>query len=166
MASPSLAGSSGKLSALFPNHSAINFKTQFGGYLAAPGWTVLSLEFVARPENARSAPLALPGELQAGLEDLPGFAGSVVLVAEQEPRLITVVIFWSGSEGHRRSSQSVRRVRALLAPYVDRNLRMQTMMAHLPAPREIPEIPAETSADESSFILRDNAPQEETICVA
>ena len=174
MASPSLVGSSGKLSAPYPNHSARNLKTQFGGFRAAPGWTVLSLEFVARPENARSAPLSLPGELQAGLEDLPGFAGSVVLVAEQEPRLITVVIFWSGSEGSRRCSQSIRRVRALLAPYVDRNLRLQTMMAHVPAPREIPEISAETNADEAGFILRENsvhapvheAVPEETICVA
>jgi len=149
----------------------MNFNTEFAGAHAAPATTVLSLEFVARPENARSAPISLPGEIQAGLEDMPGFAGSVVLVAEQEARLITVVIFWSGSEGRRRYSQSIRRVRALVAPYVDRNLRLQTMMAHMSVPRIAA---AETDSEDTSFIVRENsihAPvhestHEENVCLA
>ena len=172
MASPARqAGSSGNLSAPFPTSIAMNFNAEFAGVHAAPATTVLSLEFVARPENARSAPISLPGEIQAGLEDVPGFAGSVVLVAEQEPRLITVVIFWSGSEGRRRYSQSIRRVRALVTPYVDRNLRLQTMMAHLPVPRAAA---AETNSDDAGFILRENSihasvyesTHEENVCLA
>ena len=93
---------------------------------------------------------------------MPGFAGSVVLVAEQEPRLITVVIFWSGSD-HRRYSQSIRRVRALVAPYADRNLRLQTMMAHLPVPRAAA---AETNSHDAAFIGVEGSVREETICVA
>ena len=140
----------------------MHFRTGFPGVDAAPATAVLSLEFVARPENARSAPLFLPGDIQTGLGDVPGFAGSLVLVADHEPRLITVVIFWNGSDGQQNCSHSIRRVRALLAPYLDRSLRLQTMMAHVPEPRGMSP---ETNSGETGFILRENSIQE-AVCAA
>ncbi|HVH71261.1 MAG TPA: hypothetical protein VNB49_09155, partial [Candidatus Dormibacteraeota bacterium] len=66
-----------------------------------------------------------------------GFVGSLVMVADQEARLITAVIFWEGTEAHRGGAQGVRRVRALLAPYLDRCLRVQIMLAHVPVTRDL-----------------------------
>lgn len=98
------------------------------GYLL--GYAVLSLEFVARPEKARIVPTALPPSIQAAFEEIDGFSGCLVLASDQEPRLITVLLLWNGSEACRRRTQSIRRMRALLEPYMDRCLRFQTLAAH------------------------------------
>src|SRR5690349_23557063 len=78
--------------------------------------TAFSFEFVAKPEKAVGAPLSLSAAMQSGLEDMLGFAGSLVLVSDHEARLITVIIFWEGSEARESCALSLRRVRALLAP--------------------------------------------------
>ena len=122
-----------------------------------------SFEFVAKPEQATGAPLFLPAAIQSGLKDIAGFAGSLVMVSDHEARLITVVIFWSGTEAGRSCERSVRRVRALLAPYVDRYLRMQNLLAHLPKQQELqPEL----GSIDNCFIGDESVAQEANACVA
>ena len=54
------------------------------------------------------------------------------MVANHEARLVTVVTLWSGEDRMQRCQENVRWVRALLAPYLDRCLRVQTLAAYIP----------------------------------
>jgi len=94
--------------------------------------TALSIEFVAKPHEAHRAQLAIPSALAGALKEVTGFAGCLVMVSEQEARLLTVVTLWSGSERQKLCSENLRWVRALLATYLDRCLRVQVLNAHLP----------------------------------
>jgi hypothetical protein len=123
--------------------------------------SAFSLEFVAKPDEAANATRLLPAAIQSGLEDVAGFAGSLVMVSDQEARLITVIIFWEGSEARGSCAQSVRRVRALLDPYLDRCLRLQNMLAQLPAPQD-----SQASSIDTRLITGDSISQEATGCVA
>ncbi len=123
-------------------------------------FTAFSFEFVAKPEEAASAVLVLPAAIQSALEDFAGFAGSLVMVSDSEARLIRVIIFWQGSEGRQSCAQSVR---ALLASYLDRCLRAQNLLVHLPAPQALS---IRFSSIDTSFITSDSMAQEEHACVA
>jgi hypothetical protein len=157
------ANGSGECAAPFADSSDRRFRGESPVFSPANGLTALSFEFVATPERAASAPRSLPATIHAGLGEMIGFAGSLVMVSDQEARLITVVIFWEGYEGAKSSTLCIRRVRAVLAPYLDRYLRVQTMVAHLPAPRVLP---AKTNPADPGFILQNNVAQDANVCAA
>jgi len=94
--------------------------------------TALSIEFVAKPHEAHRAQLAIPSALADALKKVTGFAGCLVMVSDQEPRLLTVVTLWSGDERQKLCNENLRWVRAVLATYLDRCLRVQILSAHLP----------------------------------
>ena len=154
--------SSVKLVTPFPDVSDLEPRVASLRPRGANRLTAFSFEFVAKPEKAPGAPLSLPAAIQSGLEDINGFAGSLVMVSDQEARLITVIIFWEGSEARRSCALSLRRVRALLAPYLDRCLRTQNMLAHLPTPdpRRYP------GSIDTRFIAGESIAQEANVCVA
>jgi hypothetical protein len=122
--------------------------------------TAFRFEFMAKPEEAANATLYLPAAIQSGLEEAAGFAGSLVMVSDQEARLITVIVFWEGSEARGSCAQSVRRVRALLAPYLDRCLRVQNLLAHLPTPQD-----SQASSIDTHFIARESVAEEANVRV-
>lgn len=132
----------------------------------------LSIEFVAKPEKAKSASAFLPKALLGALKEVAGFAGCVVLCSDQEARLITVITFWTGNDCHQRCNENVRWVRALLASYADRCLRVQTLLAHAPltpeplAPMNEAETEGETNDAETGLVLQESAAVEKTVCVA
>jgi hypothetical protein len=95
--------------------------------------TALSMEFVAKPNEAHKVHAALPEAINAALGEVAGFAGCFVMIANHEARLVTVVTLWSGEDRMQRCHENVRWVRALLAPYLDRSLRVQTLAAYVPA---------------------------------
>jgi hypothetical protein len=130
---------------------------------SASGLTAFSFEFVAKPEQAAGAPLFLPAAIQSGLEDIAGFAGSLVMVSDQEARLITVIIFWNGTEARRGCERSMRRVRALLAPYMDRCLRAQNLLAHF-STQQVSF--SQGSPIDNCFIDDESVAQEANICAA
>jgi hypothetical protein len=125
--------------------------------------TVLSVEFVAKPQEARRAQSAIPSALIGALQEVTGFAGCLVMVSDQEARLLTVITLWSGNDRHKRCAENARWVHALLAPYVDRRLRVQTLVAHFPL---LPILSSEPDQDEDSSEERDLATARETVCVA
>jgi len=127
------------------------------------GLTAFSFEFVAKPEEARNAVQFLPGEIHAGLEDVPGFAGSLVMASDQEARLITVIIFWDGSDARSNLERGVRRLRALLAPYLDRCLRVQNLLAHFPTQQE-PY--SQARSIDTRLITEDSIAEEANVCAA
>ena len=106
---------------------------------------------------------AIPAAIAGALKDVTGFAGCLVMISKQEARLVTVVTLWAGDDRVKRCSQNVRWVQALLAPYLDRCLRVQTMVAHVPL---LPAIRPETIAAGESSMMRDRLSGTENICVA
>ena len=155
--------SSQKSVGAFSNTSDARFKVEGPIARATNGLTAFSFEFVAKPEQAARAPLLLPAALQSALEDMAGLAGSLVMISDQEARLITVIIFWSGVEARRSCEGSVRRVRALLAPYMDRLLRVHNFLAHAPKPRNTE---TEPSSIDIHFITEESIVEEANVRLA
>jgi hypothetical protein len=151
------ASSSGNRVTSFPDISNLEGQLESPAVRTANGLTAFSFEFVAKPEQAASAPLLLPAAIQSGLEDVGGFAGTLVMVSDQEARLVTVVTFWNGTEARKSCDQSLRRVGALIAPYLDRCLRVQTSVAHLTV---TPAVPKETGPIGAAFTLKENIDEE------
>jgi hypothetical protein len=82
------------------------------------------------------------------------------MVSDQEARLVTVVTLWTGNERVKCCRENLRWVNALLTPYLDRRIRVQTMVAHLPV------IHSEMNAASECFAMQDPPSEEETACVA
>ena len=125
--------------------------------------TALNIEFVAKPNEAHKVHAALPAAIDGALGDVDGFAGSFVMIANHEARLITVVTLWSGEDRMQRCNENVRWVRALLAPYLDRCLRVQTLAAYVPAAAQ-PSSEFEQSCASERFETALHG--EQTLCVA
>ncbi len=94
------------------------------------GLLALSLEFVARPGISAEVEAQLPRAIAQTLQDVAGFAGSVVMVSDRESRLVNVITFWSGGDRARRCAENRRWVQALVKPYLDGCLRGRTHFAH------------------------------------
>ncbi len=132
------------------------------GIQGAPPLTALSIEFVAQPQEAHRVETSIPAAIAGALREVTGFAGCLVMISDQEARLVTVVTLWWGEDRVKRLSQNVRGVRALLAPYLDRCLRVQTMVAHLPV---LPVIRPETMAARECSRMENLLSKDETVCV-
>ena len=125
--------------------------------------TALSIEFVAKPNEAHKVHAALPVAINGALGEVEGFAGSFVLVANHEARLVTVVTLWSGEDRSQRCSENVRWVRALLAPYLDRCLRVQTLAAYVPG---APQILQEFEPSCAEIALEAGLEEQQSVCLA
>jgi hypothetical protein len=125
--------------------------------------TALNIEFVAKPNEAHKIHAALPAAINGALGEVAGFAGCFVMIANHEARLVTVVTLWSGEDRMQRCSENERWVRALLAPYLDRCLRVQTLAAFVPAASQGSQ-PFEQSCSEGVF--KTGQREELALCVA
>ena len=132
-----------------------------GGKSNVPLVTALSVEFVAKPQEAHRAEAAIPAAITGALKDVAGFAGCLVMISEQEARLMTVVTLWFGNDREKRCGENVHWVHALLAPYLDRCLRVQTMAAYLPL---LPIARPETNEAEKCLIRESPVLEDETVC--
>lgn len=132
----------------------------------SPPITALSIEFVAKPQEAQRVQVAIPAAIAGALKDVTGFAGCLVMISDQEARLVTVVTMWAGDDRVNRCSQNARWVHALLKPYLDLCLRVQTMVAHLPLLPFLPAIRPETIAAGECSVMQDLLSEDKTICVA
>ncbi len=149
----------------YPNGQAARLKRQppTHGKSGVPPLTALSIEFVAKPQEAHRVEVAIPTAIAGALKDVTGFAGCLVMISDQEARLVTVVTLWVGHDRTKSCNQNVRWVNALLAPYLDHRLRMQTMVAHLPV---LPMNKLETVATSERAAMQDLEFAGETVCVA
>jgi hypothetical protein len=125
--------------------------------------TALSVEFVARPQEAHRVQSAISAALSRGLQNVSGFAGCLVMTSEQEARLVTVITFWEGRDRLKQCRENTPWVHKLLAPYVDRCLRVQTLAAQLP---ELPRVAAEKGSKDEVPLKPSTASEDETACVA
>ena len=147
----------------FPQVSAAETGLPVAEAKGAPRLSALSVEFVAKPQETHRVQSAIPASLAGALGDVAGFAGWLVLVSEQEARLVTVVTLWIGDDSVKRCSQNLRWIHKLLAPCVDRCLRVQTLAAHLPV---LPMLQPQPSAADKSSAMQCLTSAEETVCVA
>ena len=125
--------------------------------------TALNIEFVAKPNEAHKIHAALPPAINGALGEVAGFAGCFVMIANHEARLVTVITLWIGEDRMQRCSENERWVRALLAPYLDRCLRVQTLAAFAPAATQSSqrfEEPCSEAAFEAAL------QEEQALCVA
>ena len=129
-----------------------------------PEVTALSVEFVAKPQETYRVQSAIPTALAGALKGVTGFAGCLVMISDQEARLVTVITLWIGDDRLKQCRENTRWVHRLLAPYLDRCLRVQTLVAHLPA---LPMLPAETNAASQCSTTMEPLPSEvAAACVA
>lgn len=96
-----------------------------------------SVEFVALPGRTEKLRTTIPETMRIALANSGAFCGCMVLLSEQEARLVTVVTFWTGRDRAKQCSQSSKRVESLLLPYVDGWLRTRRMIAFLRLPRHL-----------------------------
>ena len=85
------------------------------------------------------------------------------MISEQEARLVTVITLWVGNDRLKQCRDHVRWVHKLLAPYVDRCLRVQTLAAHSPA---LPVSGLEMDLEAEHSIGHCLTTEPETACVA
>src|SRR5467141_1475808 len=112
--------------------AALNPQSVANWTSTVPPMTALSVEFVAKSQEAHRVEATIPAAIAGALKEVDGFAGCLVMISHHEARLVTVVTLWAGNDRAKCCSQNARWVHALLAPYLDRRLRVQTMVAHLP----------------------------------
>ena len=93
--------------------------------------TVVSVEFVSKPNQAAKIRDSLSAGIAATFETTPDFAGCAVMVSAQEQRLVTVLTFWRGASTGCMPPERIRWVCKLLDPYMDRKLRVQTMRSQV-----------------------------------
>jgi hypothetical protein len=134
-----------------PSSGQWNSRTSFlrGGVTDSSTMVALSMEFVAKPREAHRFQSLIPWSLSTALKRVRGFAGCLVMVSDQEARLVTVVTLWAGEDARKRCAENARWVQTLLTPLIDRQLRIQYLTALMPA---LPANRAETcSAEEGSI---------------
>ena len=76
----------------YPYSHATGLKTHppSNGKSGAPPMTALSVEFVAKPQEAHRVEAAIPAAVAGALKEVTGFAGCLVMISDQEARLVTV----------------------------------------------------------------------------
>jgi hypothetical protein len=126
------ASPSRNLSRPLPRPPAEDTRRVAGGDPASSGVIGVTVEFVAKPQVAQKVKTIIPATIAGAFEGVTGFAGYLVMVSDQEPRLVTVVTLWTGDNRSKSGRENARRVCKLMAPYLDRCLRVQTSVAHLP----------------------------------
>lgn len=147
---------------LYSNMFATNSSTM-SGRVPASGIAGLSVEFVAKPQEARNVRFTLPGVINRAFGEVDGFAGAFVFISNHEERLVTVVTLWTGEDRVERCQENVRWVRALLEPYLDRCLRVQTLTALI---AEAAEMAAEFVQPCSTDSKASTQPEEEAVYAA
>lgn len=101
------------------------------GRILTPEVIAFGVEFVALPGQAAKLQTAIPEAMCNEFRDHGGFSGCMVLVPEQEARLVTVITLWTGRDRARLCNENARRIEKLLVPYVDRWLRTRRLAAFL-----------------------------------
>ncbi len=101
------------------------------GAASMPEVIALGVDFVALPGKAGKLQTAIPEAVRDTLGNLRGFSGCMVLVSEQEARLVTVLTLWSGRDRLEQCDKNSKRIKKLVTPYVDRFLRTRRLAAFL-----------------------------------
>ena len=101
------------------------------GTASMPEVIALGVDFVALPGKAAKLQTAILEAVRNTLGNRGGFSGCMVLVSEQEARLVTVLTLWRGRDRLEQCDKNSKRIKKLVTPYVDRFLRTRRLAAFL-----------------------------------
>jgi hypothetical protein len=90
-----------------------------------------SVEFVALPGRTEKLCTEIPLAMQKAYGNSESFAGCIVLVSEQEARLMTVLTLWNGADPANASDDSLESLKRLLEPHVDSWMRTRRFISLL-----------------------------------
>ena len=93
-----------------------------------------AVEFVALPGKATKLRSLIPPAMRDAAADSDTFAGCIVLLSEQEARLVTVITLWKAADRSSEYLESCKRLETILDPYVDRWLRSRKLAAFVCPP--------------------------------
>ena len=99
--------------------------------VATPDVFALAADFVSWPGKAEELQTVLPEAIRNAFDGSANFSGCMVLVSEQEARLVTVITLWKGKGRTKHCNENSKRIEQLLKPYVDRWLRTRRLAAFL-----------------------------------
>src|SRR5256885_10268508 len=92
----------------------------------------LRIESVAKQQESYRLQAAVSATIDEGLGDVYGFCGCLVMLSNQQARLVTVITFWTGRDHDTRCANSAEWVQKLLLPYLDHCLCVRSFNARLP----------------------------------
>ena len=93
--------------------------------------TALRAEFVVKPGKEEAVQNTIAGILRDSFERERDFLQALVLVSEQETRLMTVITFWHSQGFAEARERRVMWLRKKLTAYLDQWLRVQSYSAHV-----------------------------------
>lgn len=114
-----------------------------GGNIAVDEWVqevsspmvvAHAVEFVALPGKATKLRALIPPAMRDAAADSDTFAGCIVLLSEQEARLVTVITLWKAADPTNEYLESCKKLENILEPYVDRWLRSRRLAAFVCPP--------------------------------
>jgi hypothetical protein len=95
-----------------------------------PNWHVRAVGFIAKPERTYELAGSIEGPVTSVLQELPGFAGAIVLHSRNEPRNLLVLTFWKTEKQAATSCwEELKAVLKTISPMVDVCTKVQTFRA-------------------------------------
>ena len=102
--------------------------------VSSPMVVAHAVEFVALPGKATKLRDRIPPAMRDAVADADTFAGCIVLLSEQEARLVTVITLWKAGNEASDCLESCKKLETALEPYVDRWLRSRKLSAFVCPP--------------------------------
>ena len=97
-------------------------------------WNVRAVGFIAKPQRVGELTACFEGPVTRLLNQVPGFAGAMILNCHNEWRKVTVLTFWeTEAQAAKCHWEDYSTVRRLIAPLVDLSAKVETFEAVLPA---------------------------------
>jgi hypothetical protein len=119
----------------FKNLGAVSeVKTHAANDAAAPSVYSQSLEFVALPGRTEKLCREIPCAMREANAQSQNFAGCIVLISEEEARLVTVITLWTGKDRLKACSESLDQLKKLLEPHVDSWMRTRRFISLVAIP--------------------------------
>lgn len=102
--------------------------------VSSPMVVAHAVEFVALPGETTKLRSLIPPAMREASAESENFAGCIVLLSEQEARLVTVITLWKGADQTNGYLESCKKLEMVLEPYVDRWLRSRKLAAFVCPP--------------------------------
>jgi hypothetical protein len=93
-----------------------------------------SVEFVALPGRTEKLCREIPLAMRQASGESKNYAGCMVLISEEEARLVTVITLWNGKEHLKACTESLDRLKGLLEPHVDSWMRTRKFISLVSIP--------------------------------
>ena len=113
------------------NHVALDEWVQ---EVSSPIVVAHAVEFVTLPGKASKLRALIPPAMRDAAADSGTFAGCIVLLSEQEARLVTVITLWKAADQSNEYLEGCKKLENILDPYVDRWLRSRKLAAFVCPP--------------------------------